>query len=153
MTLCIHLVGTVCVKMWTNLGHQSTSLVLQREVRAGRHRENFPAAGGAAPWAGQPLHSLQGRAHRGHLAFCPPLSACPSYIGLLSSRVPVSFLPYLPYWYRVVHGGGVGVAKDTGSAFWEPAGQARVGIGSRRKGHSEVAEKPPLPAPTAAPPL
>lgn len=55
--------------------------------------------------------------------------------------------------YRALHGGGVGVAKDTGSAFWGPVGQSRVGIGSRRKGHSEVAEKPPLPAPAAAPPL
>lgn len=66
--------------------------------------------------------------------------------------MPLVFLTYLPHGYRVLHGGGVGVAKDTGSAFWGPVGQARVGSGSRRKGHSEVAEKLPLPAPAPTPP-
>lgn len=93
------------------------------------------------PQAGQPRPSSRGRAHRGHLAFCPLLSACPS-------RVPVSSLPYVPIgmercmgvgwgWPRTqeVPSGGLGARPEL------------VGISSRRKGHSEVAEKPPPPPP------
>jgi hypothetical protein len=54
-------------------------------------------------------------------------------------------LPCLPMGIELCMGEGWEVAKDTGSTFWGPVGQARVGSHSRRKGHSEVGREASTP--------
>lgn len=116
---------------------------------AGRYQESFPEqveqdVGRATPpsWGGD----------RGHLAFYPPLSACPSYPGLPSPRVPVSFLPYLPTGIEHCMGVGWGWPRTqevpSGGLWARPELASALGgkdiPRSLRNLHSPLLPLPPL---------